>query len=285
MGSQMSESATGVVPEPANVDHDDVALAIREVCAQVIMPRFRALGPTDVMEKGPGDLVTVADQLAEKELTSRLLDLEPGSQVVGEESVAAEPTVLERASADGTVWIIDPIDGTGSFARGQSRFAVMVARLVDGQTVSGWIWQPMDDRMFVAHRRGGAFCNGVKLLRRDNPRRPLDEMTGDVRTTFFVDHKRLELMRRFAGRDRVLVDHGGACGYVYPELATGELDFAVFGRQYPWDHAPGALILEEAGGIARDLDGAPYLPTHTTWGLLSVSHHEQWDPVHRELFG
>lgn len=281
----MSESVTGLEAVSLHGDDDQVACAIREVCAEIILPRFRALGPDDVMEKGPGDLVTVADQLAERELTSRLLDLESGSQVVGEEAVAADPTVLERASADGTVWIIDPIDGTGSFARGQSRFAVMVARLVDGQTVSGWIWQPMDERMFVGHKRAGAFCNGVRLSRRDNPRRPLDEMTGDVRTSFFVDHKRLELMRRFDGRERVLVDHGGACGYVYPELATGVLDFAVFGRQYPWDHAPGALILEEAGGAARGLDGAAYLPTHTTWGLLSVSHHEQWDPVHRELFG
>ncbi len=268
-----------------SVSSDLVADAIREVCADVIMPRFQSLGPDDVMEKGPGDLVTVADQEAERELTTRFLDLESGSAVVGEEAVAADPMVLERAAGAGTVWIIDPIDGTGSFARGQPRFAVMVARLVDGETVSGWIWQPTVNRMYVAHKREGAYCNGVRLDPRANPRHALDEMTGDVRTSFFVDHKRLELMRRFEDRDRVLVDNGGACGYVYPELATGELDFAVFGRQYPWDHAPGALILEEAGGSARALDGKSYLPTHTTWGLLSVSHHEQWDPIHRELFG
>ena len=266
-------------------EQDEVADAIREVCAAVIMPGFRALGPDDVMEKGPGDLVTVADQLAEIELTERLVSIEPGSQVVGEEGVAEDPSVIERVAAAGTVWLIDPIDGTGSFARGLPRFAVMVARLVDGQTASAWIWQPTAGRMYVAHRRGGAFCNGVKLERKANPRRDLNELTGDVRTTFFVDHKSMELMRRLADRDRVKVDHGGACGYVYPELATGELDYAVFGRQYPWDHAPGALILEEVGGIARELDGEPYRPTHTSWGLLSVSHHEQWDPIHRELFG
>lgn len=264
---------------------DQVALAIRSVCADVIMPRFQALGPDDVMEKGPGDFVTVADQLAELALTDCLLDIEPGSRVVGEEAVAADWTVLDRAASDGTVWLIDPIDGTGAFARGKSRFAVMVARLIDGETVSGWIWQPTDGRMFIAHRRAGAFVNGERIDPRTHPRHALDELSGDVRTSFFVDHKRLELMSRIQHRDTVSVDRGGACGYVYPELATGVLDFAVFGRQYPWDHAAGALLLEESGGTARALDGGPYIPTHTTWGLLSVSHHEQWDPVHRELFG
>lgn len=267
-------------------DSDDrVATAIRDVSAEVIMPRFRSLGPNDVMEKHPGDLVTIADQLAEEALAQRLQELDADSQVVGEEAVAADHTVLERASAGGRVWIIDPIDGTGAFARGDSRFAVMVALIDEGVTVSGWIWQPTAERMFVAHRGRGAYCNGRLIDPRTNLRHNLDEMTGDVRTTFFVDPKRLELMRRFEGRDRVVVDRGGACGYVYPELATGALDFAVFGRQYPWDHAAGVLILEEAGGAARDLAGQPYQPTHTTWGLLSVSHHEQWDPIHRELFG
>jgi fructose-1,6-bisphosphatase/inositol monophosphatase family enzyme len=50
----------------SSVRADSVAEAIREVSAEVIMPRFRALGPGDVMEKNPGDLVTVADQLAEQ---------------------------------------------------------------------------------------------------------------------------------------------------------------------------------------------------------------------------
>ena len=92
------------------------------------------------------------------------------------------------------------------------------------------------------------------------------------------------MVQRFEGKDQVVLDRGGACGYVYPDLATGTLDFAVFGRQYPWDHAAGALLVSEAGGAARDLSGAAYSPTHTTWGLLSVSHRDQWEPLHRELF-
>ena len=269
----------------SSVRADSVAEAIREVSAEVIMPRFRALGPGDVMEKNPGDLVTVADQLAEQALTSRLLDLDPGSAVVGEEAVAANHTILERAAAGGRLWIIDPIDGTGSFARGATRFAVMVALLDEGQTVSGWIWQPIDQRMYTAHLGQGAHCDGIKIEPRPTPSHDLSEMTGDVRTTFFVDQQRLELLQRFQDKERVVVDRGGACGYVYPELATGELDFAVFGRQYPWDHAAGALLLEESGGAARDLSGSAYEPTHTTWGLLSVSHRNQWELIHRELFG
>ena len=196
--------------------------------------------------KNPGDLVTVADQLAEQALTSRLLDLDPGSAVVGEEAVAANHTILERAAAGGRVWIIDPIDGTGSFARGATRFAVMVALLDEGrQSLAGFGSQSISG--CTPHILGRARTATASRLNPANPSHDLSEMTGDVRTTFFVDQQRLELLQRFQDKERVVVDRGGACGYVYPELATGELDFAVFGRQYPGITRPERF----AGGIRR----------------------------------
>lgn len=265
--------------------HEQVADAIRSVSDEIIMPRFQLLSPNDVMEKGPGDVVTIADQLAEAALTNHLLDIEPGSLVVGEEAVAADPAVLEQAERDGVVWIIDPIDGTRSYSLGRQRFAVMVAKLVDGVTQSAWIWQPVTRRMFSVERGRGAYRDDERITKPHKPDRDLHHLVGDVRTTFFVDQRRLALIDRLAAAPHVRVDRGGACGFVYPELATGDLDFAVFGRQYPWDHAAGVLLLSEAGGCALDLAGDPYIPTHTTWGLLSVSHHEMWQPIHRELFG
>src|SRR6185437_792815 len=99
-----------------------------------VMPRFEKLESGDISEKGPGDLVTVADIAAEHRLTPALRGLLPGSLVVGEEAVAADPAVLALLDGDDYVWVVDPIDGTANFAAGIPLFAVMVALIRRGET-------------------------------------------------------------------------------------------------------------------------------------------------------
>ncbi|MFP3422890.1 inositol monophosphatase family protein, partial [Bacillus sp. SIMBA_161] len=53
----------------------------------------------------------------------------------------------------------------------------------------------------------------------------------------------------------------GCAGAEYVRLIAGEIRFALFTKLMPWDHAPGSLILAEAGGVPRLLDGRPYAPT------------------------
>ncbi len=90
------------------IDPTRVTGLIREVTEAVILPRFRNLEQGEVKEKGPNDLVTVADTDAERLLTARLIEMLPGSTVVGEEAVAADAKVLERLKGDAPVWILDP---------------------------------------------------------------------------------------------------------------------------------------------------------------------------------
>ena len=100
---------------------DQVAELIREVAATVVLPRFRHLATDEVHQKAPGDLVTIADQESERELTRGLTALLPGSTVVGEEAAAADPGVLDRLDGRGPIWIVDPVDGTNNFAAGTAR--------------------------------------------------------------------------------------------------------------------------------------------------------------------
>ncbi|NQU37656.1 MAG: inositol monophosphatase [Actinobacteria bacterium] len=266
----------------------EVEDAMREVCAEFILPRFQRLSEDEVFEKGPGDLVTIADRESEVALTQRLRDIEPSAAVVGEEAVAGDAAVLALASGGGRVWIIDPIDGTGSFVRGNPRFAVMVALVEEGVTVGGWIWQPMDEQMFTATASSAATMNGQVIVS-SQPKRPPETgfagMSGDVRTTYFDGPTRTSLKQRISGSENVRLNKGGACGYAYPDLVSGRLDYALFGRQYPWDHAPGGLILERAGGAVRALDGGAYDPTRTTFGLLATAREEDWELVRAALFG
>src|SRR3546814_8953683 len=92
------------------------------------------------------DLVTVVDVAVEKRLTARLTDLLPGSLVVGEEAVHAEPALMDQLASDAPVWILDPIDGTRNFAHGCPVFAIMVALAQGGESIAGWILDPVSGR-------------------------------------------------------------------------------------------------------------------------------------------
>src|ERR1700731_1048544 len=125
------------------MDLDRIAGIIRETAAVEILPRFRMLAAEDIREKKPGDPVTIADLEPERRLIRELQAALPGSVALGEESVAADPARLDLLSGAAPVWVIDPIDGTNNFAKGDPRFAVIVAHVVRGVTEAGWLYDPI----------------------------------------------------------------------------------------------------------------------------------------------
>ena len=68
-------------------------------------------------------------------------------------------------------------------------------------------------------------------------------------------------------------------------MLTGEQQFALFWRTLPWDHAPGTLLVREAGGVARRFDGADYDPADEGRGLLVAANEQIWDEVRDALLG
>jgi fructose-1,6-bisphosphatase/inositol monophosphatase family enzyme len=76
-----------------------------------------------------------------------------------------------------------------------------------------------------------------------------------------------------------------AVGVEYPRIATGEQEFTLFWRTLPWDHAPGSLLVTEAGGVAARLDGTPYRPGRPADGLLVAADEECWHRVRDRLIG
>ena len=144
---------------------DAVSSLMRRVAAEVVMPSFRALTAEQIVEKHPGERVTVADRAAEERLADGLVCIRADARVVGEEGVAADPALLPGVE-HGAVWIVDPIDGTANYAAGQSPFAIMVALAEDGVVQAGWIFDPVQDRMLRAAAGGGAFVNGRPVAAR-----------------------------------------------------------------------------------------------------------------------
>lgn len=260
-------------------DIERVTRLIEEIATAEILPRFRRLEAGEVREKGPGDLVTVVDETVEARLAPRLQALVPGSVVVGEEATAADPAILARLSEQQRVWVVDPLDGTTNFAEGRPVFAVMVGYVQDGRVVAGWIHDPIRGVTATAAEQAGAWLDGRRLAVTAAPAAP-EDMTGTLLAGAFAAH---DLGRRVqARRDRVRAQRSLRCaGQEYLRLAEGTMDFCLFTRLMPWDHAAGVLIHAEAGGHAAYLDGSPYRPARfDAQGLLLAPDPESWRALH-----
>lgn len=158
---------------------DALVQAVRDVARAEILPRFRALGADDIDVKSHAeDLVTVADRAAEVALTDRVLNLIPDAAVVGEEAVADDPAILQRLHSDGTVVVIDPIDGTWNYAAGLAMFGVILAVRQGGRTVMGLLYDAILDDWQIAIEGQGAW-----LIRAHGSRTPLNTRATRSRET------------------------------------------------------------------------------------------------------
>lgn len=263
------------------IDIAKVSAVIQEIAAADVLPRFQALADHEIEEKSAGELVTVVDVAVEKLLTARLQDLLPGSLVVGEEAVHAEPALMAQVTAEAPVWILDPIDGTRNFAHGRETFAIMVALVQGGESEAAWILEPVSGRFGVAERGSGAWMGGRRLqvAAPDTPAR----MTGSLHASSYAPK---ELARRVdQRRDRVTAVKSLRCaGAEYLRLAAGETHFSLFTRLMPWDHVPGTLLHTEAGGTALCFDRTPYKAgRYRELGLLMAPDQASWDALHETL--
>jgi fructose-1,6-bisphosphatase/inositol monophosphatase family enzyme len=266
------------------VDVDAVSDTLREAAVTAIAPRFRALAEGDIEEKAPGEVVTVADREAEAIIAARLAELLPGVPVVGEEAVVTDPALLGAVLAAPAAWLVDPLDGTANFVAGDPHWAVMVALVRNGETVAAWIYRHTDRRLYTAERGAGAWTDGARLACRGDRGGDARSLRGAVLEKFLTNDERARMLPRLGAFGAV--GGGYLCaGYEYPAIIEGEQDFALFQRLLPWDHAPGALMLAEAGGVARRPDGRPFDLDHTRRGLLLAASPAVWDQARDILYG
>jgi fructose-1,6-bisphosphatase/inositol monophosphatase family enzyme len=257
--------------------NDKVEALMREAAATAVLPRFRRLQHHEIEEKTPGELVTAADREAEHILTAGLAALLPGSVVVGEEATAADPAVMARLLGDRDVWVVDPLDGTANFAAGREPFAVMVALVRKGTTTASWMLDPVSGVMCHAERGAGASVAGRRAQAPSSCPAPA-MLRGALFKRFLRPEDRAAVERRAASIGEVLP--GFMCaGREYPAIIAGEQHFALFWRALPWDHAPGTLFAEEAGAVARRLDGSAYVPGDQRPGVLVAQNRETWQLV------
>lgn len=247
--------------------------------ATAVLPRFKALAQGDIRQKsGPNDLVTEADLHCQAILTETLGTLLPQAAIVGEEGGGAEAEACAAIAAAEWCWVIDPLDGTHNFAHSRTGFVVMVALVHRGATVGAWIHDPLAAETYVAAKGQGAWC-GERRLATARPG-PLKQMTG----VLYLGAKRVPALH---ARMKSLAEELGpmsflrSAGSEYVGLAAGRIHYAIFSRLLPWDHAPGTLLFEEAGGYLAYWDGEPYRPDAARlMPIMAAPDADTWRRLH-----
>ncbi|MFD9544105.1 inositol monophosphatase family protein [Streptomyces sp. NPDC060022] len=234
----------------------EVEAAVRAAAAAEIMPRYRQLATHEIVEKsGPHDLVTAADRRAEEHLTAALTRLLPGSAVVGEEAVHADPSVYDALGEDAPVWIVDPVDGTRQFVHGEPGFCTLVALAHRGEVLASWTYAPALGEMAIAVRGRGATLNGAPL-HSGSPAPGAVLRVAMSHPDYTSDaQKRALLGLRTEG---IEARPCGSAGLEYLAVACGAQDAVAFNWELAWDHAAGLLLVAEAGGTQSTLAGVPY---------------------------
>lgn len=262
-----------------------MAAILREAAAREIMPRWRRLAAGDIRTKsGPLDPVTDADEGAERVIEAALTQAFPRCAIVGEEAASADPAILARLKGADLAFVIDPVDGTANFAAGLPLFGCMAAAVVRGEVAMAVIHDPLGDDSAIAVRGQGAFTvapDGRETALRVACPVPLAAMSGCASWRYLTEPLRTRVHHGLAG---VAASMQYRCAaHEYRLVAGGHCHYLLYGRLYPWDHAPGWLLHREAGGYSARFDGTPYDPTDTGGGLICAPDRESWQSLHDAL--
>jgi 3'(2'), 5'-bisphosphate nucleotidase len=204
------------------------------------------------VEMKPGnEPVTLADRRASELIVEGLADTFPGDPIISEELPPA-------AGALGAprVWLVDPIDGTKDFIRGEDGYSVMIGLACDGVATVGVVYQPATDRLYHGTPAGSVVVHAGQTRRL-----AVSEVAAaaDVRLVASKSNRSSELddVKRELGIDNEL--NIGSVGVKLCVIAAGMRDLYVnpASKTKAWDTCAPEAILVPAGGRLSDLFGEP----------------------------
>ena len=220
--------------------------------SKVLIRDFGEIEKLQVSEKGPGDFVTASDKRVEKILIEELSIDKSGYSALTEETGKIEGEKKNNR------WIIDPIDGTTNFLNGVPHFCISIAYEENGNLVSGIIFDPIKNEMFIAQKGSGAYLNNSRmrvsnksdfknsLIVTGGPRA---SSSNEIRDLAFKEYQKI------SSAIRPPLRKSGSAALDLAYIAAGRYD-ACWQRELNYrDIAAGIIILRESGGFVENLKG------------------------------
>jgi myo-inositol-1(or 4)-monophosphatase len=239
----------------ASADLLALARRIATTVAETALEERRRGISVEATKSSPVDVVTAVDRDTEERIRSMVLDARPDDGILGEEDDA-------HVGTSGLNWVVDPIDGTVNLLYDIPAWAVSIA-VVDGppdplhwNALAGVVVNPVTGEVFEASRGSGARLGDRELHVNDDV-----ELSRALIGTGFgyaVERRRtqaevlLQVLPRVRDIRRI-----GSAALDLSAIAAGRLDGFYERGLNPWDHAAGALIVREAGGLVGGVDGGP----------------------------
>ena len=211
---------------------------------------FNELENLQVKTKGPANFVTASDIRSQKIIYDELSYAKPDWSFVMEES---KPIENKNTKAR---FIVDPIDGTTNFMHGNPNFAISIAAEINDRLEAAIIYSPITDEMFTAERGKGSFLNDKRI--RVATRKKLSESIlitgiphlGRGNKELFLKEMDI-IIPEVAG-----IRRSGSAALDLAWIAAGRYDIFWERGLSIWDIAAGVLLVREAGGFAKGIDGS-----------------------------
>ena len=210
-----------------------------------------------IRQKGSTDFVTMVDTQVQEYLLGKLWQHWPHIQSMGEEKDNSE------IDFDGSVWILDPVDGTTNLIHDFMHSTMSLALAERGAVVQAVIYQPFTGEMFSAEAGRGAFLNGEPIRVSGTP-----SLASGLISVGTAPRMRESTDRTFRVMQSIFerchdIRHLGSASLELCYVACGRLDGFFEDGLSPWDYAAGMLIVAEAGGAAVQPDGEPLSLEHS----------------------
>lgn len=202
-------------------------------------------------KENASDLVTNMDKQIEQFFIHKINETFPSHRILGEEGQGDDVQSLE-----GTVWIIDPIDGTMNFVHMQRHFAISVGIYHHGIGSVGIIYDVAQGDFYYGIKGKGAFLNDEPLTKLQ----PIEigEAVVGINAAWGIENNRIDsailpsLIKELRGTRSF-----GSAAIEMAYVASGKIDGYLSLRLSPWDYAAGKVLIEEVGGKVSAINGDP----------------------------
>ena len=211
----------------------NVMIKASDKASKILIRDFGEIEKLQISKKGPSDFVTNADFKVEKVIIDELTKARPNYSIISEEK-----GTFKNKDKNNT-WIIDPIDGTLNFLHGIPHFAISIALKSNNEIVSGLIYDPIKDELFFAEKDNGAFYNNhrIKVSKKN-----------EINDCLFAVGGKIKNEPDFPSRK------SGCAALDMAYVAAGRYDGYCQNNLNLWDIAAGIVLIQEAGGVIKDLD-------------------------------
>lgn len=236
--------------EEALRERMQAAHVMARLAGTLALDYFARLGQLEVHSKGVQDYVTEADREVENLLRQEIATRFPADSVLGEEHGKSE-------GSNEYCWVVDPIDGTSNFVRGDPTWVVAIACVKDEQTELAVTYSPTTDGMHEVIRGGGAKHNGTPI-KISSAQQLSEGVVGFGYSLRRDPGQTIDFIRRVFA-DQGLVFHNASGAAMLSHVADGRLLAYVEPHLNSWDCLGGLLMIEEAGGIVQTVDMATML--------------------------